>query len=58
MSGRYRVAQWAHRSHGMSSLRSAIEHPQLDLVGVSVNSDTKVGQDAGVGHLHNLTSRR
>jgi 2,4-diaminopentanoate dehydrogenase len=44
---RYRVAQWATGHTGMSSLRSIIEHPLYDLVGVYVYSDDKVGRDAG-----------
>jgi 2,4-diaminopentanoate dehydrogenase len=44
---RYRVAQWATGHTGMSSLRSVIEHPQLDLVGLYVYSDEKLGRDAG-----------
>ncbi|CAI7979157.1 2,4-diaminopentanoate dehydrogenase [Frankia sp. Hr75.2] len=46
-TGRYRVAQWATGHTGMSSLRSVIEHPRFDLVGVYVYSDAKVGRDAG-----------
>jgi 4-hydroxy-tetrahydrodipicolinate reductase len=44
---RYRVAQWATGHTGTSSLRSIIEHPQLDLAAVYVYSDAKVGRDAG-----------
>jgi hypothetical protein len=46
-SKRYRVAQWATGNVGLRSLRTVIEHPQLDLVGVYVYSDAKVGRDAG-----------
>ncbi|MCU1456547.1 MAG: dihydrodipicolinate reductase [Actinomycetia bacterium] len=44
---RYRVAQWATGNIGLRSLRAVIEHPQLDLVGLYVYSDAKVGRDAG-----------
>ncbi|MEU9269087.1 dihydrodipicolinate reductase [Streptomyces sp. NPDC048251] len=44
---RYRVAQWATGHTGMSSLRSIVEHPELDLVGLRVYADEKVGRDAG-----------
>src|SRR5262245_39704251 len=43
----YRVVQWATGNIGTRSLRSVIEHPQLDLVGVYVHSPDKAGQDAG-----------
>ena len=44
---RLRVVQWATGNIGSRSLRSVIEHPQLDLVGVYVYSDAKAGKDAG-----------
>jgi hypothetical protein len=44
---RYRVVQWATGNVGSRSLRRAIEHPDLDVVGVWVNSAAKVGRDAG-----------
>ncbi len=44
---RYRVVQWATGNIGTRSLRAVIEHPDLDLVGVYVYSDEKVGRDAG-----------
>jgi 2,4-diaminopentanoate dehydrogenase len=43
----YRVVQWATGNIGTRSLRTAIEHPQLDLVGVYVHSPDKAGRDAG-----------
>ncbi len=46
-SKRYRVVQWATGNVGSRALRRAIEHPQLDLVGVWVHSANKVGRDAG-----------
>jgi hypothetical protein len=44
---RYRVVQWATGNVGSRSLRRAIEHPDLDLVGVWVHSPDKAGRDAG-----------
>jgi 2,4-diaminopentanoate dehydrogenase len=44
---RYRVVQWATGNVGSRALRRAIEHPDLDLVGVWVHSADKVGRDAG-----------
>jgi 2,4-diaminopentanoate dehydrogenase len=43
----YQVIQWATGSVGGVSLRSIIEHPDLELVGVLVNDPAKVGRDAG-----------
>ncbi len=43
----YRVAQWATGNVGLRSLRAVIEHPDLELVGLYVYSERKVGQDAG-----------
>ena len=43
----YRVVQWATGNVGLRSLRAVIEHPNLELVGVYVYSDVKVGKDAG-----------
>jgi 2,4-diaminopentanoate dehydrogenase len=44
---RYRVVQWATGNIGMRSLRAIIEHPDLDLAGLYVYSEKKVGRDAG-----------
>src|SRR5579859_7078497 len=44
---RYRVVQWATGNVGSRALRHAIEHPDLELVGVWVHSASKVGLDAG-----------
>src|SRR5580698_362706 len=46
-AGRYRVIQWATGNIGRRSLRSVIEHPNMDLVGLYVHSDAKAGRDAG-----------
>ncbi len=43
----YRVAQWATGNVGARAMRRVIEHPDLELVGVLVHSDSKVGRDAG-----------
>ncbi len=43
----YRVAQWATGNVGKRALRTVIEHPQLELVGLYVYSPAKVGLDAG-----------
>jgi 4-hydroxy-tetrahydrodipicolinate reductase len=44
---RFRVVQWATGNIGTRSLRAVIEHPDLDLVGVYVYAEEKVGRDAG-----------
>ena len=45
--GPYRVVQWATGNIGLRSLRVVIEHPDLELVGLYVYSETKEGRDAG-----------
>jgi 2,4-diaminopentanoate dehydrogenase len=44
---RYRVVQWATGNVGSRALRNAIQHPQLEVVGVWVHGASKVGRDAG-----------
>jgi 2,4-diaminopentanoate dehydrogenase len=44
---RYRVVQWATGNVGSRALRRAIEHPDLEVVGVWVHSPNKAGRDAG-----------
>jgi len=44
---KYRVIQWATGNVGTRALRSVIEHPQMELVGLWVSSAAKVGKDAG-----------
>jgi hypothetical protein len=44
---RYRVIQWATGAVGTYALRSVIEDPQFELVGLYVHNPTKVGRDAG-----------
>ncbi len=46
-SGPLRVVQWATGNIGRCSLRAVIQHPHLELVGVHVFSEAKVGVDAG-----------
>ncbi len=43
----YRVVQWATGNIGTRSLRTVIEHPQLQLAGLLVHSESKEGKDAG-----------
>ncbi|GHB60575.1 dihydrodipicolinate reductase [Streptomyces umbrinus] len=43
----YRVVQWATGNIGSRTLRAAVEHPRLDVVGVFVHSPEKSGRDAG-----------
>lgn len=43
----YRVAQFGTGFVGHFALRSIIEHPELELAGVWVHSQDKVGKDAG-----------
>lgn len=42
-----RVIQWATGNVGTRALRSVIEHPDLELVGLWVSSPAKAGRDAG-----------
>jgi 2,4-diaminopentanoate dehydrogenase len=46
-ASRYRVVQWATGNVGSRALRQTIRHPDLELVGVYVHSESKVGRDAG-----------
>lgn len=43
----YRVVQWATGDIGLRSLRHVIRHPRMELAGVYVFSDEKIGRDAG-----------
>ena len=42
-----RVIQWATGAMGKSCLRAVLDHPQMELVGLFVYGDNKVGRDAG-----------
>ena len=44
---KYKVIQWATGVVGTAALKGVIRHPRLELVGVKVYSDDKVGKDAG-----------
>lgn len=43
----YKVVQWATGNIGTRSLKSVIEHPNMQLVGLYVHSQEKAGRDAG-----------
>jgi 4-hydroxy-tetrahydrodipicolinate reductase len=47
VTGPYRVVQWATGNIGLRSLRKVMEHPDMELIGLGVFSDSKVGMDAG-----------
>lgn len=42
-----KVIQWATGNVGRAALRQILAHPDLELVGCLVHSDSKVGRDAG-----------
>ena len=42
-----RVVQWATGPVGRHALRAVVDHPELEVVGVFVYADDKVGRDAG-----------
>jgi hypothetical protein len=42
-----RVVQWATGAMGKTCLRAILDHPDLELVGLYVYNDEKVGRDAG-----------
>jgi hypothetical protein len=44
---RFRVIQWATGNVGTRAMKSVIEHPEMDLVGLWVSSPEKAGRDAG-----------
>lgn len=43
----YRVIQWATGTVGVHAVPAIVAHPDLELVGLWVHSDTKAGRDAG-----------
>ncbi|WP_033925861.1 NAD(P)H-dependent amine dehydrogenase family protein [Sphingomonas sp. 35-24ZXX] len=47
MGGALRVIQWATGNIGTRALRAVIEHPGLELAGLWVSNENKVGRDAG-----------
>lgn len=46
-NSKIRVAQWATGTVGVFALRAVIGHPDLELTGVRVFSESKAGRDAG-----------
>lgn len=44
---KYRVIQWATGAMGKTCLRAIIDHPDLELAGLYVYSESKAGRDAG-----------
>jgi 2,4-diaminopentanoate dehydrogenase len=43
----YRVVQWGTGAVGMEAIRGILDHPDLELAGIKVYSDEKIGCDAG-----------
>ncbi len=43
----YKVIQWATGAIGKTCLRQVLDHPDLELAGLFVYSDSKAGRDAG-----------
>ena len=43
----YRVIQWGTGAIGKHTLRAVLDHPELELVGLKVYSEVKLGRDAG-----------
>ena len=43
----YRVIQWATGTVGIHAVPAIVEHPDLELAGLWVHSDSKAGRDAG-----------
>jgi hypothetical protein len=43
----YRVIQWATGNVGRAAIEGILAHPELELAGVWVHSEAKVGRDAG-----------
>jgi hypothetical protein len=43
----YRVIQWATGNVGRAAIEGIVSHPELELVGCWVHSESKVGRDAG-----------
>jgi 4-hydroxy-tetrahydrodipicolinate reductase len=43
----YRVIQWATGTVGIHAVPAIVAHPRLELAGLWVHSDSKVGRDAG-----------
>ena len=43
----YRVVQWGTGAVGVEAIRGILDHPDLELAGVKVYTDQKMGRDAG-----------
>src|SRR5579859_6430264 len=43
----YRIAQWATGNIGTHAVKAVLDHPQMELVGLWVHSESKAGKDAG-----------
>ena len=43
----YRVVQWGTGAVGVEAIRGILDHPDLELSGIKVYSEEKVGRDAG-----------
>ena len=43
----YRVVQWATGGVGQAAIQGVVRHPELELVGCWVHSESKAGRDAG-----------
>jgi hypothetical protein len=43
----YRVVQWGTGAVGVEAIRGILDHPDLELAGIKVYSEEKVGRDAG-----------
>ncbi|CAN7426571.1 hypothetical protein LJR219_002750 [Phenylobacterium sp. LjRoot219] len=46
-AAKLRIAQWATGNIGTHAIKAVGEHPQMELVGLWVHSEDKVGRDAG-----------
>lgn len=46
-AAKLRIAQWATGNIGTHAIKAVVEHPQMELVGLWVHSENKVGRDAG-----------
>jgi hypothetical protein len=43
----YKVVQWATGNLGRAAIEGIVSHPQLELAGIWVHSEDKIGKDAG-----------
>src|SRR5438270_8799975 len=47
MERRYKVIQWATGTVGIHAVPAIVAHPDLELAGLWVHSESKAGRDAG-----------